>query len=684
MKAVDWPPQRSGVFLSATIFALALTLRVAYLTQVDDSPLFAHPIGDSAGFDAWAARIAAGDLFGVDPTDPGFSEQSAPIYPYYLGLVQKLVGRDYFRMRLVQMVIGACSCVVLYWAGRAFAGPAAGAVAATLLAIYPPAIFYDGQFQKGLLGLLFFCVFLLLMGAAQHKAAPGCWLGMGAALGLLSLDRENALVLVAVVLGWLAVRFRTVPTRTRMGWAAFFAAGLAATLLPAAFRNLHATGAFTLGTSNLGPNFYLGNNPRADGAYVALRPGHGSPVFERQDAREIAEEALGRELTPIEISDYWLNRGLEFVRNEPLAWARLMARKWALTWNRLEIADTEDLYLYMEWSPLLAGLGRGLHYGVVFPLAVAGLVWTWPKRRDLGILAALLLAMTAGVALFLVLGRYRHLLVPVSLIFVGAGLAQLPGLWRKGRRGLVAWGLAALFVAAVFSNWPMWSRLEQRATALTNLGAALNALERPDEAIGVLTEAISGGQAPPEAYHNLGNAWTKKGEHAKAIANYQRALQLAPNLAETHNNLGDALRKLGRFKEALVQYNEAAELRHGYAQPHCGAGLCLAHQGRHADAAERYRQAIRLDPDFAAAHNNLGNALSRLGRSAEALEAYHRALELDPHLSAAYLNLAAELTDLGRVGDAVKVLRAGLQAGDEPELLRQELKRFLSLHPLPE
>jgi hypothetical protein len=69
----------------------------------------------------------------------------------------------------------------------------------------------------------------------------------------------------------------------------------------------HATsgGGFFLTTSQFGPNFYIGNNPSADGTYQSLRFGRGAPEFERQDATELAEATRSAaRLSPAEVSSF--------------------------------------------------------------------------------------------------------------------------------------------------------------------------------------------------------------------------------------------------------------------------------------------------------------------------------------------------------------------------------------------
>ena len=57
-----------------------------------------------------------------------------------------------------------------------------------------------------------------------------------------------------------------------------------------AARNSYVGGGFYLTTSQFGPNFYIGNNPTADGTYESLRWPRLT-AYERQDATELAERA---------------------------------------------------------------------------------------------------------------------------------------------------------------------------------------------------------------------------------------------------------------------------------------------------------------------------------------------------------------------------------------------------------
>ena len=61
-------------------------------------------------------------------------------------------------------MLGAVSSVALGYAGWRLVSPAAGLVAGLMLALYPPAIFFDGLLQKSVLDVLFVCLSLALVG----------------------------------------------------------------------------------------------------------------------------------------------------------------------------------------------------------------------------------------------------------------------------------------------------------------------------------------------------------------------------------------------------------------------------------------------------------------------------------------------------------------------------------------
>ena len=130
------------------VFVLALTVRLAHLWQLGVSDFGELLLGDSAGYDRWARRIAEGDWLGTEVF------YQAPLYPYVLGLIYAVFGPDVTVVRVCQAILGAGSCVLLAVAGSRIFSPRVGAVAGVMLALYAPAIFVDATLQKSVLDLL--------------------------------------------------------------------------------------------------------------------------------------------------------------------------------------------------------------------------------------------------------------------------------------------------------------------------------------------------------------------------------------------------------------------------------------------------------------------------------------------------------------------------------------------------
>src|SRR5213592_10525 len=491
---------------------------------------------------------------------------------------------------------------------------------------------------------------------------PWRWLALGLGLGGLSLTRENALVFIAVILGWAILRFG-------VRAAAVFTLGVVIVMLPVAARNSMVGGGYYVTTSQFGTNFFIGNHRGADGTYQSLRYGRGAPEYERQDAAELAESELHRKLTPREVSRFWTTRALAFIVSEPGAWLKLMARKTALLVNATEMVDTEDQESYAEWSAVLRLLGPVTHFGVLVPLAFAGMLATWSGRSRLWVLYALLIVYALSVVFFFVFARYRYPLVPLLILFAAGGLAAIAEIQSFQRAGFsvlrpasrkLILQVTAVAAVAIFVNWPMGSASAMRAVTATNAGTALQSEHRIDEAIAYYRRAIATQPDYAPAYNNLGTALREQKRLDEAVASYQQALELQPEFATAHFNLANVLIEQGNPAAALDHFERALRMEPPSADVHSNLGIALALSGRVDEALHEFRQAIDLDSGSAKAYRNLGNTLASQAHWAEAIAALRRAVELDPNAAAVRYDLASALLESGNPKEAITEFRTTL------------------------
>ncbi len=612
-----------GMPALAAIFAAALIVRLVHVWQLGDSPFADLLLGDSAGYDRWARELAGGDWLGSEVF------YQAPLYPYLLGAIYALLGSDVTVVRICQAALGAGSAVLLAAAGGRFFSPRVGIAAGAVLALYAPAIFVDATLQKSVVDVFLLTGLLWLLSRTLDGTPPARrWIGIGALLGALCLTRENALILVAALGVWLWLE-----RRERRDWlrqAALVAAGVAIMLVPVALRNGAVGGEWHLTTSQFGPNFYIGNGAEADGAYRPLRYGRGDAAFERDDATALAEEALGRDLTPAAVSRYWVGRSFDDIAAAPGRWLGLLVRKTALTFNAVETVDTESQYAHAEHSLPLAATGWLTHFGLLVPLAAAGIAVTWPQRRRLLPLYLMLGMYAASVIGFYVFARYRYPLAPFLVLFAAAGGDHLVCVARRAATLAHAPVVAAVvLLCAAGANWPLLSKSHMRAASYNNLATAYRERGNLPRAIELYETALTLDENYAQAHSNIGSALAAGGEPERALEHYRQAISTDPDTGDLRYNYGNALLAANLYAEAAEQFRFAVEAWPQDAEAFNNLGIALASAGRMAEAADAFREAVRLDPAGALAHRNLGIALEELGDADGAQRHYAEAQRLE-------------------------------------------------------
>jgi tetratricopeptide (TPR) repeat protein len=536
-------------------------------------------------------------------------------------------------------------------------------------------MFFDGLLQKSTLDVFFVCFSLWLIGAlVDNPDRPPAWLALGIDLGCLALTRENSLILAGAIVFWALVH-PNLPWARRATVAAVFVVGLSGVLLPVALRNKIVGDEWHLTTSQAGANFYIGNNARASGVPSSLREGRGSPEYEQEDATDLAQVALRRRLTPAEVSQYWTAQAITFIRSQPGAWLRLMARKTALLVNRSEWIDTESQDSYEEWSTVLrAGAWVG-HFGVLVPLALVGVIATWRARAKLWVLYLMAGAYAASVVMFYVSARYRFPLAPFLLLFAAAGVVSLPGLFRGRTPAHVTGIVAAVAALAILANWPMlWGDL-MRAITENNLGTSLQEEQRLDEAAAHYRRALSIRSDYAPAYNNLGVVLLAQGRPAEAVAAYEHAHTLMPAYPDPEYNLGNALLRVGKTAEAIDHFKKALTLAPGSADVYNNLGIALASTDRLDEAIDAFETALRFDADSFQAHRNLGVVLIDRQRFPEAIGQLHAAIARMPGSWEAHNSLGIALGATGRFDEAIVEFEEALRL--EPD--SDEAQRNLDL-----
>jgi Tfp pilus assembly protein PilF len=414
-----------------------------------------------------------------------------------------------------------------------------------------------------------------------------------------------------------------------------FATGCFVPILPVTWHNVQQGGDFVLIGSSGGVNFYIGNNPQADGLH-SLFPDMGAN-WDVPFASLEAYRAEGRILKSSEVSNHYYKRGWNYVVANPVEAGTLLLRKFFAFWNRREISNNRDLYFFVNETRIMPFL-RLLGFWLIGPLGLLGFWISIRKKLLPAWFICLLPVYMLGVIAFFVTARFRIPALPFLLIFAGIALHAM---WTH-RRSLLSreWitNIAVFILFLLFVNTSPWQfSWDSVAHAHYSLGNAHLKKGNLDAAKQAYAWALRADSTYALVHLNLGVVAYREGDYQRAEAEYLRELANNPSLAMAYNNLGVLRFEQGRFEEARQYYEKALQLqpyfedaRLNLAESFFKQGLEEAESGLVQQAADKFGRAIQLNENNALYHYNYALALGRMGYTDTAMNHLQEALKIAP------------------------------------------------------
>jgi len=220
-------------------------------------------------------------------------------------------------------------------------------------------------------------------------------------------------------------------------------------------------------------------------------------------------------------------------------------------------------------------------------------------------------------------------------------------------RGLLNEGLELINQAIV--NNPKF------AAFYLNRGLLYKRMKQPEKAMTDYIKTIQLAPQMVEAHYNLGDALTEAEQLDEAIVAYQTALKYAPQHRNTHNNLGNVYLAKEQYQQAINCYKNVLNLDAKCAETLSNLGVAYFKLQHYEDAIKWQKKTIYCDPNYAQAHSNLGLVLNHLGKFIEAEQCYHKALELQPDNAEFHSNLGVNYKDQNNVDTALKCFKKSLE-----------------------
>lgn len=182
-----------------------------------------------------------------------------------------------------------------------------------------------------------------------------------------------------------------------------------------------------------------------------------------------------------------------------------------------------------------------------------------------------------------------------------------------------------------------------------------------EKAVASFEKAIEIKPDYPDPLSNMGNTLKAMGDMDGAIEMYNQALKIEPNHFESHYNMANLLYRRNDFEKAIRWFLNAIEINKDFSEAHNNLGM--AHEGNQdiESALASYKEAIRISPEFPDALHNMANLLRKEGDRDGAEEFYKKALVIKPDFPEASMNLGNVLYDAGSFEQAMHYYMAALE-----------------------
>jgi tetratricopeptide (TPR) repeat protein len=102
---------------------------------------------------------------------------------------------------------------------------------------------------------------------------------------------------------------------------------------------------------------------------------------------------------------------------------------------------------------------------------------------------------------------------------------------------------------------------------------------------------------PANFWYEKGNGLFRTKKYGEAIASYDKALKLKPNLAEAWDYRGRSFASLGQYEEAIASYDKSLQLNADSSVIWTNRGIALSCLQRHQEALNSCNKAIEINPN---------------------------------------------------------------------------------------
>jgi 4-amino-4-deoxy-L-arabinose transferase-like glycosyltransferase len=406
-----WTERRSifrSNYLIFAIIGLGFVIRVA--------AIFIFPVSEDTTNVWWMTEnivnnLLAGNGYTIDGINPDLL--IFPVYPIFLTAL-RMLHIPFFCAKIIQCLIGALICLIIYHIGKKIYNKNAGLVASFLWAIYPYSVMHSKALEDSTLLTLFSVLSILLSLMLLENKRFLIAMTLGLVCGLAIMTRNTFLSFMPFLLVWLFVYLGLRYWRHIL----IFVVVAFLIAVPWVIRNYVYTGYILLSTHG-GGGVWIGNNPYINSLLKANL---------NQDYLMHVDGFISIPPTPEEDRIYY-KRAVDFIKSNPAisienVFLRLYyfygwnyyfrqtpitnSQNITLSPSNIEELKAEADALYFQPTYRLRSLIYSVSFFPMFLLAVGGIAISSIKSKKNQLLLIFIVSFTAVHLLSIANIRHRQ------------------------------------------------------------------------------------------------------------------------------------------------------------------------------------------------------------------------------------------------------------------------------------
>lgn len=168
-----------------------------------------------------------------------------------------------------------------------------------------------------------------------------------------------------------------------------------------------------------------------------------------------------------------------------------------------------------------------------------------------------------------------------------------------------------------------------------------------DSSIVLLDEIIQTIPNEDQAYYIRGLVNAAKGLHEKAIADYNKTLEINPSFIDVYKSRGIAYAQMELYNNATADFNRILEINPDLVNIYKNRGIMYLSKGLYDKAITDFNRFLAKYPEAKEIYINRGAAYASKELHDNAIDDFNKALQIDPACETAYSNRGIVYVNMG-------------------------------------